>query len=205
VPAPGGPGAGRLPERPGAGHAARLPRAAAGAVARGPGAVRHAVRGPLRVAGLQAAGAAHLVLGAVPAAAARLAAALLRVPLPADGAGAPLRRLLLAVLRRAGAGAAGARLPRHRGVRGVAGGHAALHPVPGAGSAGGPAAAARLLPQGGAQHGRSQPLLQRGPPQVGGGALCECVCVFICLYLCVYALGGASMCVYQCVCVCVCV
>lgn len=160
------PGSGRLPELLRPGHAFSLPHPPAGLVARGPRALRHALRRPLRLPGLQAPGPAHLLLGTVPPPASRHPPALLRLPLPANGAGVPVRGVVLVVLRRARAGAPGEGLQGDRGVRRLAGGRPALHTVPGSGAAGGPTPAAGLLPQGGAEHGRSQQVLQRGPSQV---------------------------------------
>lgn len=105
-------------------------------------------------------------MGSVPASAAGHSAAVLRVPLPAHGAGVPVRGLVLVVLRGAGVGATGAGLQGHRGVRRLFSGRPALYSVPGSGSVGGSTSAARVLPQSGPQHRRSQPVLQRGPPQV---------------------------------------
>lgn len=164
-------GAGRLPELLRPGDAFSLPHPPAGAVARRLGALRHALRRPLRLSGLQALGAPHLLLGAVPAPSSRHAPALLCLPLPADGAGVPVRGVVLVVLRRAGAGAPGEGLQGDCGVRCLAGGRPALHPVLGSGAAGGPTPAAGLLPQGCEEHRRSQQVLQRGSPQV---SVCGC-------------------------------
>lgn len=160
------PGSGRLPELLRPGHTFSLPHPTAGPVARRPRALRHALRRPLCLPGLQAPGPAHLLLGAVPQASSRHTPALLCLPLPADGAGVLVRGVVLVVLWRAGAGAQGEGLQGDRGVCCLAGGRAALHPVSGSGAAGGPTPAAGLLPQGGPEHRRSQQVLQRGPPQV---------------------------------------
>lgn len=130
--------------------------------------------GTLHFPGLQTPHPPHLHVGAVYPPGQSQPATLLHLPLSAPGAALPLPGVLLAFLRRAGAGAEGARLQGHCGIRSVSGGCAAVHSVPGAGAAGGQTPAAGLLPEGGEEHRRSQPLLQRWLSQVRWHFACMC-------------------------------
>ena len=130
------------------------------------GTLRHTVWGPLHFSGLQASDPPHLHLGAVSPPTQSHSAALLHLPLSAAGAGLPLRGLLLALLRGAGAGAPGDGLQGDCGICSISGGRAAVHSVPGAGAAGGQTPAACFLSEGGEDRRWGESVLQRGLSQV---------------------------------------